>query len=190
MAGLNTTNIATEINQTEYDPNPGTTTSIPVYTKLANVAIRQTGNYSGNNVNFIITATNNGADTATYINIKDLIPTGLTGFNVTPSVGYYNSTTGIWTINSLSNGMFATLNITGTATAQSTIYNTATKINQTEYDPNAPETTTIGVYVPSVNLLMSNYPWYPGKTTYNYKQQIVYLMQVNNLGTSDATNIV
>jgi hypothetical protein len=37
---------------------------------------------------------------------------------------------------------------------------------------------------------MSNYPWYPGKTTYNYKQQIVYLMQVNNLGTSDATNIV
>ena len=70
MAGLNTTNTATEINQTEYDPTPGTTTSIPIYTKLANVVLSQSGNYSGDNVTFIVTATNNGPDNATNIIIK------------------------------------------------------------------------------------------------------------------------
>ena len=34
------------------------------------------------------------------------------------------------------------------------------KISQTEYDPYAPETTKIGVYVPSVEIYVMQYPWY------------------------------
>jgi uncharacterized repeat protein (TIGR01451 family) len=192
MAGTTTTNTATA-KWTEYP----TTTTIPnstIYVKQANVAINQTGKYSGNNVTFIVTATNNGPDTATYINIKDLIPSGLTGVIVTPSIGSYNSTTGIWTINSLLNGSSATLNITGTATPINTIYNNATKINQTEYDPYAPETTKIGVYVPSVKMYVMQYPWYYDtvngyENTYSYNTYPIFVVDVENWGNDDATGV-
>ncbi len=90
MAGTNITNTATA-TWTEY-PSTTTIPNSTIYVKEANVAISQTGgNYSGNTVTFIVTATNNGPDNATNINIKDLIPAGLTGVYVTPSVGTYNS---------------------------------------------------------------------------------------------------
>ena len=193
MAGTTTTNHATA-TWTEYP----TTVTIPdssIYVKQANVAISQTGNYSGNNVTFIVTATNKGPDTATNINIKDLIPSGLTGVTVTPSVGSYNPTTGIWTINSLLNGSSATLNITGTATPISTIYNNATKISQTEYDPYAPETTKIGVYVPSVEMYVMQYPWYYDtvngyENTYSYNTYPIFVVDVENWGNDDATGVI
>ncbi len=193
MAGTTTTNHATA-TWTEYP----TTVTIPdssIYVKQANVAISQSGNYSGNNVTFIVTATNKGPDTATNINIKDLIPSGLTGVTVTPSVGSYNPTTGIWTINSLLNGSSATLNITGTATPISTIYNNATKISQTEYDPYAPETTKIGVYVPSVEMYVMQYPWYYDtvngyENTYSYNTYPIFVVDVENWGNDDATGVI
>ena len=52
--------------------------------------------------------------------IKDVIPTGLTNVTVTPSIGTIISN-GIWIIPSLDYLTTATLNITGTATPQSTI---------------------------------------------------------------------
>ena len=193
MAGTTTTNHATA-TWTEYP----TTVTIPdssIYVKQAYVAISQSGNYSGNNVTFIVTATNKGPDTATNINIKDLIPSGLTGVTVTPSVGSYNPTTGIWTINSLLNGSSATLNITGTATPISTIYNNATKISQTEYDPYAPETTKIGVYVPSVEMYVMQYPWYYDtvngyENTYSYNTYPIFVVDVENWGNDDATGVI
>ena len=166
-----------------------------IYVKEANVAISQASGYSKNTVTFIVTATNNGPDNATNINIKDLIPAGLTEYNIIPSVGTYNSTTGIWTITSLLNGTFATLNITGTATPRNTINNTATKINQTEYDPNTPENTTLGVYVPSVEMYVQDYPWYYDtangyENTYSYHTWPAFILDVENWGTDDATGVV
>lgn len=127
MAGTSITNRATEIFQTEYNPYPGDSTSIPVYTKMADVTLNQTGSYQGNVVTFTVNATNNGPDTATNIKITDLIPSGLTGVTVTPSIGTYDSNTGIWTIPELLNGETATLTIIGTATPQTTVTNTAEK---------------------------------------------------------------
>jgi uncharacterized repeat protein (TIGR01451 family) len=110
----------------------------------------------GNKVTFLVNVKNNGPNTATNINIRDIIPNGLSGVIVTPSVGTYNATTGIWTIPSLINGSTATLSITGNATAAmagKTTENTATQINQTEYTPELAHS-TIGVYT---NLLSEAY---------------------------------
>ncbi|WP_048192907.1 beta strand repeat-containing protein, partial [Methanobacterium veterum] len=179
MAGKSTSNTATLTAQTEYDPSTiGDSTTASVYTKEADVALSQTGSYYGNKVTFIVKATNNGPDSATNINIKDLIPTGLTGASVKVSVGTYDSTTGIWTIPSLANGEVAILNITGNATPQTTIGNIATRTAQDEYNSEN-NTSKISIYVPNVNLYMYNYAWYSGVYTYNYKQQIVMLAQVN-----------
>jgi uncharacterized repeat protein (TIGR01451 family) len=187
MAGTNIVNQATE-TQTEY-PFTVTISDATIHVKKADVALSQTGSYSGNKVTFIVKATNNGPDSATNINIKDLIPTGLTGVSVTANGGTYDQATGIWTISSLANGEFATLTITGNGTPQTTITNTANRTSQDEYNSQS-YTNTISVYVPTVNLYVTNYPWYSGVYTYNYKQQIVMLAQVNNQGTTTATGIV
>ena len=193
MAGTNITNNA-NATWTEY---PGTVT-IPqatIYIKEANVVLSQTGNYSGNTVTFVVTATNNGPDTATNINILDLIPSGLTGVTITPSIGTYNSTTGIWTINSLLNGTFATLNITGIAVPQSIITNNATRTGQTEYN-NEPNTIKLSMYVPDVNIAIYNYPWwYNGDTqsqqyTYVVGNAPVLTTDIWNNGPDDATGVV
>ena len=105
MAGTTTTNHATA-TWTEY-PKTITIPDSTIYTKQANVALSQTGSYSGNKVTFIVTATNNGPDTATNILISDIIPSGLTNVIVTPSIGTYSN--GVWTIPSLDNLTNATL---------------------------------------------------------------------------------
>ncbi|WP_321422023.1 invasin domain 3-containing protein [uncultured Methanobacterium sp.] len=196
MAGTNTTNNAVEIFQTEYNPTPGNSTSIPVYTKLADVTLTQTGGYQSDVVTFIVTATNNGPDSATNINIKDMIPSGLTGVTVIPSVGTYNSTTEIWNIPELLSGEFATLTITGNATPTTTVTNTANKTNQSEYDPNLQNSLSLTVYAPAVDIQVWNYPWYYDKTKQAYLDQYgagntpVMIADIENLGPNDATNIV
>ncbi len=196
MAGTSITNRATEIFQTEYNPQPGDSTSIPVYTKMADVTLTQTGGYQGNVVNFTINATNNGPDTATNIKITDLIPSGLTGVTVTPSIGTYDPNTGIWTIPELLNGATATLTITGTATPQTTVTNTAEKTSQTEYDPNTPELANLSVYVPIVDIRIYQYPWlYDSATGTNVDEYMcsntpVMVMQVNNGNYDDATGVI
>ncbi|BDZ71688.1 Ig-like domain-containing protein [Methanobacterium petrolearium] len=195
MAGINITNHAEEIYQTEYNPTPGNSTSIPVYTKLADVTLTQTGSYLSDVVTFIVTATNNGPDTATNINIEDIISAGLTGVTVTPSAGT-SYADGVWTIPSLAYLASATLNITGTATPQTTVTNTANKTTQSEYDPNTPDISTVNVYVPCVNMYVLQYPWYYDtkagtyQTKSAYHNTIVYTVDVRNIGPDDASGII
>ncbi|MBN1494627.1 DUF11 domain-containing protein [Candidatus Peregrinibacteria bacterium] len=62
-------------------------------------------------INFTITVTNNGPDTATGITVTDIIPGSLTYQSDTPSQGTYTSATGIWNIGSLTSLSSATLQI-------------------------------------------------------------------------------
>ncbi|BDZ69013.1 Ig-like domain-containing protein [Methanobacterium ferruginis] len=198
MAGTIITNHAEEIYQTEYNPYPGNSTSIPVYTKLADVTISQTGSYLSNVVTFIVTVTNNGPDTATNINIEDIIPAGLTGVTVTPSIGSYDSNTGIWTIPELLNGVFTSLTITGTATPQITVTNTVNKTSQSEYDPNTPNISTTDIYVPQVDVyIIRHVPWYYNAAVEEYQYvytagntPVFYVMISNSNNYDDATNVI
>lgn len=63
------------------------------------------------NVNFTIKVTNLGPNTSSGIEATDLLPTGLNYVSSTASQGSYNSTTGIWTVGTLTSGSFATLTI-------------------------------------------------------------------------------
>ena len=155
---------------------------------LANVRINQTVNTPvnvGDKVTFLVTATNNGPNTATNINIRDIIPAGLTGVIVTPSVGTYNSTTGIWTIPSLLNGSSAVLNITGTVSAAMAgiiTNNTATEISQTENNTQLP-TNTVGVYTKKANVVLS-------QTEVICRNNVTYIIRATNNGPDNATNII
>ena len=90
MAGTTTTNTATRTAEDQYNGMSPTTTA-SFYTNKAVLTITNTGTTPvnvGQTGTFTITATNNGPDTATNIQINDPIPTGFTAN--TPTAGTYN----------------------------------------------------------------------------------------------------
>jgi uncharacterized repeat protein (TIGR01451 family) len=102
-------------------------------TKIVDVTLPN----EGDPVTYTVTVTNNGPDDATGIEVTDLLPSGLTYSSDTPSQGLYVSSTGVWTVGSLSNMASATLTLVATVdagTAGSVITNTAsaTAVDQPE----------------------------------------------------------
>ena len=68
----------------------------------------------GQTITYTITVTNNGPDAATGVEVLDLLPPGVTYQSSSPSVGTYNSLTGLWGLGSIANGSIATLLILAT----------------------------------------------------------------------------
>ncbi len=85
----------------------------------------------GNNVNFVIKATNNGPNEATGVVVRDVLPNGYTF--VSASTNQYSSNTGNWTIGSLANTATTSLTITATVN-ESGIYSTTATIGGTKQD--------------------------------------------------------
>ena len=76
-----------------------------------NKTVNETHPYVGHDMNFTITATNNGPNDANFVKVKDTLPSGLEYVSSTASVGSYDNSTGIWFIGNLNNGKSETLNI-------------------------------------------------------------------------------
>jgi uncharacterized repeat protein (TIGR01451 family) len=85
----------------------------PVNLNLAMTGDRTTVS-SGQNIVYTLTLTNSGATTATNVRVKDQLPAGVNFVSATPSVGTYNSATGIWLVPTIATGA-QTLTITVTA---------------------------------------------------------------------------
>jgi len=93
-------------------------------TKTADV----TSTVEGGTVHYTLTVTDIGPATSTGVVATDTWPTGLTFVNATASQGSYASSTGTWTIGSMSASSSATLQIAGTVktgTASTTLTNSA-----------------------------------------------------------------
>ena len=188
QAGTTIINHATA-TMTEY-PQTVTIPDASIYVKKADVTLSQTGNYQSNVVNFIVTATNNGPDTATNLQITDLIPSGLTGVTVTPSIGTYDSNTGIWTIPQLLNGELATLKIIGDATPQTTIINSATLTDQNEFNSNIGSTIKKLIYVPSADVKINLYTTTGKYDNWDVNNDVTWAIDALNSGPDDAHNVI
>ncbi|HYG74921.1 MAG TPA: DUF11 domain-containing protein, partial [Planctomycetota bacterium] len=80
----------------------------------------------GQNVTFTLTLTNSiGPSNATGVQVTDILPAGLNYVSSNPSVGTYNSGTGIWNVGTINNGATETLTITATVTSAGAKTNTA-----------------------------------------------------------------
>ncbi|OYQ43929.1 hypothetical protein CHX27_08140 [Flavobacterium aurantiibacter] len=99
------------------------------------------------NVIFTLTASNNGPGNATGVTVNDLLPSGYTFVSATPSLGSYNSTTGVWNIGNLNNAASATLTITATVRGTGSYQNTAT-ISGAQIDPSTGNNTAINTPTP------------------------------------------
>ena len=204
---LNTT--AKLLNVDQYDSNSSNNEmSCPINAaKAADIQVNQTyTTYTDSDnkqyVTYTITINNNGPDNATNLKITDKLPTGLTYISSNAPTGTtYNSTTGIWDIGNFNIGdAQKILTITAQITATETIKNTASKTSQGERDwqQNNNQQTTIlpSGYVPSVDIQVWNYPWYYDALIddflydYGVGNTPVFIADVENIGTDDATGVV
>src|SRR2546430_3612109 len=124
-----------EINTANDSASDGTNVVSRADIALAKIA--SSGSVTvGSNVDFTVTVSNNGPSDATGVQITDQLPAGLTFVSATPSVGTYDSATGVWNIGALASAGSATLTLSATGTTTGSITNTATKTAETETDPN------------------------------------------------------
>ena len=77
----------------------------------------------GSTVNFILTASNGGYNTANDVSVTDVLPSGYTFVSATPSSGTWSSP--IWSVGSLASAANATLTITATVNADGDFKNKA-----------------------------------------------------------------
>ncbi len=116
------------------------TVGVPVSVDYADLALTKTvDNPSpnvGDNIIFIVTATNSGPSHATGVIVNDLLPAGLTYVSDNGG-GTYVSATGNWTIGNLNSGASISLQITATVIQVGGITNTAQVISSDQLDPNS-----------------------------------------------------
>jgi uncharacterized repeat protein (TIGR01451 family) len=95
------------------------------------------GSGVGTNATFTITVSNAGPTNATGVAVRDQLPAGLTYVSSTPSVGSYNSGTGVWAVGNLASGSAATLTLVARVDALGAITNTAQVSAANEPDPDS-----------------------------------------------------
>src|SRR5207249_4227724 len=145
----------------------------------------------GSNVDFTITVTNAGPSNATGVQITDQLPAGLTFVSATPSVGTYNSATGVWNIGALASAASATLTLTATVTTTGAITNTATKTAENEADPNAGNdsaSATVSGQAPDLTILKSHVDPFVRGTNDSYSLVVSNIGPVSTSGAVTVTD--
>src|SRR5262249_37781244 len=89
----------------------------------------------GDIVTFVVTVADAGPDTATGVQLTDLLPAGLTFVASTPSQGTYNATTGLWDVGTLANGTEANLQIQARVVSPNAQTNIARVSHADQFDP-------------------------------------------------------
>jgi uncharacterized repeat protein (TIGR01451 family) len=146
--------------------------------------------FKGDTVDWTIVVTNHGPDNATSVEVKDVIPDGLTFVKIVKKTrGLFDPEDGVWTNFDLKNGENATLTIrTKVDVHNKTLIN---KVNVTSdtYDPNETNNNASNetVALPETDLKIV-------KEVLNstaHKGDVIYWnITVSNLGPDDAINVV
>ena len=142
----------------------------------------------GSQIIFTVTVTNNGPSNSQNVVVNDLLESGYTYVSSSATLGFYDSTTGIWNIGNLTNGNVASLMMTVTVNNSGNYSNTAT-VTQSFTDPNPSDNTSTVTTtpVPTSDLIVT-------KTVDNQTplmgQNVTFTIEVTNAGPSDATGII
>jgi uncharacterized repeat protein (TIGR01451 family) len=116
----------------------------------------------GATIIYAIALTNNGPDTATGVEVEDILPTGVTYVSSTATQGTYVSGIGLWAVGTVAVGSTETLTITVTVdegTAGLTITNTATVSSCDQLDGNPANNTCSVDIVVTGGVAIEELPW-------------------------------
>ena len=149
----------------------------------------------GQPVTFTSVVSNFGASTATGIQIRDALPSGISYLSSSASVGTFNSSTSIWSLNTLAPGASATLTVIGLVNVYGPLTSTVEVIaaDQTDLDstPNNANSTeddqaSVTVESPQVDLSLT---LSANPSTAAVGQPVTFTVAVSNSGPSDASGI-
>ena len=186
------TNTGTISGADQVDPNTANNTASATETpQQADLSVSKTVSDAtpnvGDQITFTVTLSNQGADTATGVQVTDLLPAGVSFVSANPSQGTYSNVSGVWTVGTVSPGVPQTLSITATVVSPAAQTNTGTISDADQFDPNIGNNTASATETPqqadvSVSKTVSN-------PTPNVGDQIVYTITVFDAGPDAATGV-
>ncbi|MDO5836176.1 MAG: DUF11 domain-containing protein [Methanobacterium sp.] len=143
----------------------------------------------GDMIHFIITVQNSGPDTATDVNVTDLLPTGLVYQSHTTNAGSYDHNTGLWNIGSLTTSMGGVyLDILVLVNGTGFFNNTATLIQSTYPQDEVNRSATLNVDPAAIISITKTDNTTDHKA--NVGDEITFTITVHNAGPDNATNVV
>jgi uncharacterized repeat protein (TIGR01451 family) len=187
----NTINTATITHADQFDPdlsnNQATARETPQQADLAlaKTASDRTPNV-GDTITYIVTLGNSGPDSATNVEVRDELPTGLTFVSATTSQGAYDHTTGVWTVGTVTTSTPQSLVIQAVVVSPHPQTNSAEISHADQFDPGAADNVaTVTVTPQQADLALA-------KTVNNplphEGETITYTVTVGNNGPDAATN--
>lgn len=184
------TNTATASSAVQ-DPNPANNTATAVLTVqeadlVLGKSISNATPNVGDLVTFTLTLANNGPGAATNVLVSDPLPLGLSFQSATPTVGSYDSLSGIWSVGTLPAGVPAALSIQ--AQVNSVVPQTNSAVaSADQFDPDATNNSASVVATPQrADLAMSKTV---SNATPNVGDPLTYTVTITNLGPDAATSV-
>lgn len=193
-AGVHVNAATVTAEQTDENPN-NNRGEATIDTPEVDIAVTKTVDDStpnqNQNVTFTVTATNNGPDAATGVQLTDQLPAGLTFVSAAPQSGTtYDSATGVWTIGSLASGATRTMTIVATVVgtgANGSITNVATLTNVTQVDSTPGNNQASAIVTPNQTDLAIVKT--VDDATPDRNQNVTFTLTVTNNGPADATGV-
>src|SRR5262249_9489102 len=128
-----------------------------------------------------------GPDSATGVTVNDPLPAGLTFVSATPSVGNYDSITGVWTVGAVTPGAPQTLQIRARVVIPTAMTNTAVVTHSDQFDPNTANNSSSATETPQqADLMLGKVVDNP---TPNVGDTIHYTITLADNGPNAATNV-
>ena len=191
-------NLATNVI-TDDDEDSATVTTLAIDLELSKSTPTQTPNVN-DPVAFTLSLFNRGPSDATGIQVRDVLPAGLTLNSSNPDAGTsFNTTNGIWTIPVLASGTTTTLVLNTTVGDQVSITNTAEVIAADQFDSDSQPNTgddgqddfaSVTLTPPRADLELTKEFVNSTDATPDVGDEIGFLITVFNRGPSQATGVV
>ncbi len=184
-------NSATISHSDQFDPNTANNSaSVAVTPQQADLALAKTVTNPapnvGNTITYTVTLTDIGPNTATGVQVSDLLPAGVSFVGAVPSQGTYSSATGLWTAGTVTTLAPATLALSVTVISPSPVTNTVTISHSDQFDPVASNNSAgAGATAQQADLVLAKTVDNP---TPNVGDTITYTVTLSDNGPNTATN--